>query len=144
MGKGLGWLQREILDTLQEAKQETRYYFGAGWYGGKGPGWVKSKGHDVLLQDHVYDLRASERFLAKKHQRFSHATYISSSFQSSFSRAVKGLLERGLLQKLDLVPIQEPDEHGQHNSRVMLLADGWYLDHYSKRVRFVVRNGHYS
>lgn len=140
MSKGLGWLQHEIINTLEEAKQETRSYRGAGYYGGKGPGWVKCRGINAELAPGVYDLRASALYLAKKHNGISHANYIDSTFQASFSRAVRGLIDRGIIEALDLVPIVKyPNIHNVYNNKILDLADGVYLNTDSRQSRFIIR-----
>ena len=143
MSRGLGWLQREIIDTLEEAKQQTTRYKGAGYYGGYGPGWIKCRGIDIELADHVYDLRASMIYLARKHNRISHCSYAESAFQASFSRAVRGLTKRGLLKNLDLVPVvgnlDKIHNTYDYNGPIMDLADGTFLAIWGKQKRFVVK-----
>jgi hypothetical protein len=147
MSRGLGWLQRAIIDTLDQAKQETEYYNGAGYYGFRGPGWVKCRDVDVKLAAHVYDLRASAKYLAKKHNGISHANYIDTVFQASFSRAVKGLIDRGIIEALDLVPLDREalcnlaNIHNTYNNLILDLADGLYLNTNSRQNRFIIRTG---
>ncbi len=121
MSRGLGKMQREILDTLEEAKQEMFRYHGSArlepiyiepggrfkegfWFTEKSePGWVRSGGRVWQLPDDVYDLRASLKYLALRHSAVYAASYVESAFQASFSRAVKGLVCRGLLDTRGIV-----------------------------------------
>jgi hypothetical protein len=116
MGRGLGRLQREILATLDDAKREVVYYRGSarqrpvynqvcGWLMAERnePGWVSGPDGPVLLPDDVYDLRASMRYLAQKHGALeglfsAEHDFVTPSFQASFSRAVRALVRRGLLE----------------------------------------------
>src|SRR5271167_1128329 len=106
MSKGLGALQREILETLEDARHDRRGYrgFGGGSHWPVGhrwslPGWVKVDGNTVRLGLTAYDLRASCMYLARKHDQTDRARY--ASFSASFSRAVATLIKRG-----DLIPFE--------------------------------------
>jgi len=156
MSRGLGHLQVEIIETLDQAKNEMVIYSGGAGvnrYGLTGskwekPGWVYYKGAVVRLADGVYDLRASLKYLAQRHDRtYCRGAYVESSFAAAFSRATKSLLKRGQLTKLTLVPIAEydgvVDDYGQ--SGVLFLADGLYLNAlWSRQVRFVTKNSGYT
>ena len=106
MSRGLGRLQREILDTLDEAKANVTRYHGSSW---RGPGWVHARGIDVPLPDHVYDLRASVRYLAGRHgavygagrDGYGLTGYVDTAFAAGFSRAAAGLVVRGDLVACD-------------------------------------------
>jgi hypothetical protein len=144
MSKGLGKLQREILEALEEAKikaldVENLYYNGMGltWK----PGWVFYKGRDVKIPDDVYDLRVTVKFLAKKYGKtYCRGCYVESSFQASFSRAVKSLIKRQILKKLDLVPILEvKPKNNLIYDRILLLKDGLYI-WAGKQTRFIHKN----
>ncbi len=109
MSRGLGWLQREILATLDEAKATPLRYAGGRsmpYHGG--PGRVAVRGFEVELPTSVYDLRASMQFLARRHGKTYHnilgATSVYASreviddcFRISFYRAARSLIRRGLL-----------------------------------------------
>jgi hypothetical protein len=103
VSRGLGTLQREILATLDAAKAEPFPYPG----GVSGPnGYAVSHGRVLVLPEDVFDLRASSRFLAKRHDAVIRARTgretVSPSFTASFSRAVRGLLARGALVPANL------------------------------------------
>jgi hypothetical protein len=116
MTREIGWLQREILETLEDAKAAPVWYKGGrahvpyadrpgiDWE----PGWVMAGGSSVRLPDRVYDLRASCRFLAERHGKTHTSreerhppTWVDTAFQASFSRAVRTLVRRGALQWCD-------------------------------------------
>ena len=122
MSRGLGWLQREILDTLDEARAAKPVYRGGTSAGREmfrdwlkasagdrnddvdfdaGPGWVVTYSTELQLPEGVYDLRASCAFLATRHDATYAGRYLRGSFQASFSRAVRGLVQRGHLQWVD-------------------------------------------
>jgi hypothetical protein len=142
MGKGAGALPREILETLEEAKGGQLDYHGSesrAWHPAPAfrlPGWVWHRGNCVRLADGVYDLRASVRYLAERHgKRGPHDT--DRGFQARFSRAAHGLVRRGELVALSLVPLAgwDPDAC----SLVVCLAGGDYLSVHGRQVRFVGR-----
>jgi len=147
MSKGLGELQREIMNTLQTAKESSIFYRGNArqeWYGEPKPidwkfdkpGWVISRGRRFRLADHVFDLRASLAYLAMKHKAFVYGRYIAPSFDASFSRATKNLVARGLLEALTVIPIV--DYMGELDlSSLMELSDGLYFVGAVRQRRFV-------
>jgi hypothetical protein len=150
MSRGLGALQREILDTLDDAA--TAAGEGAVRYRGNDAddyapaderrrfrGWVKTRGNSVLLAPGVYDLRASCAYLARKHDKMDRGQWIERSFSASFSRAVAGLITRGELSPIrSLLPIAEFDKHSlRRPDRIMELSDGTYVD---GATRFVKRS----
>ena len=66
--------------------------------------------------------------------------YVEEAFRAAFSRAVKSLLKRGLIESLWLVPLAECEEGldiGFGSERVMRLADGLYCQGSDRQVRFV-------
>lgn len=153
MGRGLGALQREVLETLDEAKATiTSYHGGLSWkYGWKCnwdgdrfvwkqenvPGWVACWGHEVRLAEDVYDLRASMLYIARKRgATYCRGAYVKPSFQSSFCRAVRGLVKRGLLAPLQVVPLAEAKEEPDLGA-IQQLADGLYLLAWLRQIRFV-------
>lgn len=165
MSRGLGKLQAEILNTLEEAKQEIFDYRGScrqenrrnynDWKWDK-PGWVRCRNRKVLLADHVYDLRASMEHIATKMNCRSGAGYInfmgveiyrrgqiSDQFKAAFSRAVKGLIARGLIKPLGMVPIKDyvrtPRDEWDYSSPVMYLKDGLFLSVSKRQNRFIVK-----
>ena len=102
--------------------------------------WTHTHGCDVVIADHVYDLRETLKFLARQEgQTYCRGSYVNESFRASFSRAVRGLLKRHLLKEIDfLVPVKEvvSDPMG----RVHYLSDGIYVGlSQSKQIRFVVK-----
>lgn len=131
MSRGLGAMQREILASLVEAKQLPLSYNGAREW--KGETWIRSRGVEAKLPANVYDLRASAKLLARRHgQRF-----LEGPFQASFSRAANGLVARGLLERVSIVPLA--DWYPQDSKVVQHLSDGAYLVYWSARLRFVVK-----
>jgi hypothetical protein len=119
MSRGLGVLQRRILDTLDEARAAMPSYRGAtmGWtvsqYGQIKPAdydWTLLGEYVVVLAPGVYDLRCSAAYLA---DTLGHVVdsgrqvQVSPSFKASFARATHGLVARGLLAQLREVPVTE-------------------------------------
>lgn len=143
MSRGIGTLQRKILATLEEAKRDTWHYPGSyreeNWSNSPTwrwdrPGWVTYRGARFRLADEVYDLRASLVYLAEREGGYSHARFVAPTFQAAFSRAVKGLCERGFLRVLTLVPVAEYER-----GRLESLADGEYMLLACRQRRFVSR-----
>ena len=109
MGRGLGPMQREILDTLDEARQAPLRVDGYGYVApglGREPGTVSVSGlppyhtsRVLPLPDEVYDLRASLHFLAARHDQFASPNRhdIDRAFAARFSRAARSLVDRGAL-----------------------------------------------
>jgi hypothetical protein len=134
---GLGRLQKEILNTLEAAKVEMSPYCGGASWGILSapfyqPGWVKHLGAVVQLADGLYDLRASLRFLARSRgQMYSSCVY--NRFKASFSRAVRLLFARGLLEAPSLVPIKD----WEGTCRVHQLVDGNFMLVSGRQRRFV-------
>jgi hypothetical protein len=97
------------------------------------PGWVMYRRASVLLSPSVFDLLAVSA-LIKRRRGLRSVTPSTPVFEAAFSRAVKGLIQRGRLVKPGLVPIEsvEKDPHGI----VHRLSDGMYLDVHG-RTRFV-------
>jgi hypothetical protein len=141
MSKGLGKLQRAILDSLDIAKNSTEYYKGRGHLNMP---FIKAYGYNIVIADGVYDLRETIKYLAKKNQKtFCRGAYVKEIYQVSFSRAVRTLVKRNLLKPLWLVPLKEVEEkivetYGNfYNMRVMKLKDRWYLIFRERQIRFV-------
>jgi hypothetical protein len=103
MSRGLGRLQREILETLEEAKQADVLYGGmvSVWGTAKhDPNRAAWHGLVFELESGMYNLRKSRAYLAKKHE-LNRLLWEWNRFQSSFWRAARKLIERGLLVKTD-------------------------------------------
>lgn len=150
MSRGLGHLQRDILATLDTAKEAattaTGPYRG---YGGEArstpwrwnrPGWVRYWGHCVQLASDVYDLAASSKYLARQSRALGYAKETLPAFSAAFSRAVKGLVQRDRLTPLWLVPLLDVDEHAPQHDRIEYQADGLYLLVMNRQCRFVIRS----
>jgi hypothetical protein len=146
MSRGLGALQRRILDTLDEAKATALPYPGSGhtWPGippGSDPaGWFWYGGGCLRLAPEAYDLRCSSAYLrAQCVLRGGNP----GSVNAAFPRAVKTLIARGLLTCLELVPLAAVSRlpvwnARRRNAQVLRLADGLFLDpHAPRQIRFV-------
>ena len=151
MSRGLGSLQKEILDTLEDARRDRNGYrgfsgeecrgVGEHWPAGHRwtlPGWVKVGRNAVRLGLNVYDLRASCAFLARRHGKLDNGT-IKPSFASAFSRAAASLVKRGLLSPVEgALPIADFDEDkSAQRDLIHELHDGMYLLIEQKQARFV-------
>jgi hypothetical protein len=162
LSRGLGKLQREILDTLEDAKRYfadpaqavERQFLGITFksfpsYLGSAPifrdgdprqlepGWVQQEAGGFRIPETVYDLRASCRYLAIRHNA-AYCVGIEGRFQASFSRAVRSLVSRGALHHLRcIVPVVAVDTF--RPPRTHELADGTFVDTSPKQVRFVTR-----
>jgi hypothetical protein len=113
MSRGLGKLQREILETLEAARPACG------------------------CPDGVYDLWNSSRFLAKRHgagaAEGDYCAHIKPAFQSAFSHAVRGLMARGLLYLKDEEKVVRPPRYVMGR-----WSPGQVFYRYrSKRVRYV-------
>jgi hypothetical protein len=108
MSRGLGKLQREIIETLEEAKQHFSdvFYRGGGslatYRCSHGLGWVIMGKSHFRIADDIYDLRASSLHLAERHDAFRFG--IEPKFQAAFSRAARTLVARGRLLPVWRVP----------------------------------------
>ena len=100
MSSGIGWLQREILETLDDAKSSGVHYQGGNHFWMK-PGSVVSRGREWQMPADVYDLRASLKFLAKKHGAITHCDFVAEAFRCAFSRAVRRLIATEKLNRAD-------------------------------------------
>jgi hypothetical protein len=145
---GLGTLQTEILASLEEAKRDRRGYRGFGGESGDHwppghkwtlPGWVLIAGNTVRLGLVAYDLRASRAFLARRHGNWKPVDHASPSFKAGFSRAVAGLIKRGLLVQYNrLLPIEDYDEGRlRRRDQIHDLRDGKLLEIDTRQTRFV-------
>ena len=155
MSRGLGVMQRSILDTLDEARAAAPRYRGSGeWcdWGlpGEGDpetydpaGWVWYRKQAVRLAEGVYDLRCSAVYLKAQRElercgSGSRSAWRSERFLPAFTRAVRSLLRRRLLRQLTLVPLLARDRF-KPTPDVHHLADGLYLDARDRQIRFVTR-----
>jgi hypothetical protein len=114
MSRGLGAMQRRILETLDEARAAMPKYRGVKmaveWSPEEqrirplGYAWVEIQGKVVRLAPGVYDLRGSAAYLA---ERDGHVLgdYPAPAFTASFARATHGLVQRRLLVRLRVVPV---------------------------------------
>jgi hypothetical protein len=145
MSRGLGKLQREILETLDDAKRHfgedysyhggfTKFGIAARW---KLPGWVVHRGAAFRLGEAMYDLRASCRYLAHRHDALDRGRWLDPRFQASFSRAVRSLVKRGLLVPKHLLRIEDYDEETAHHAQIQHLKEGMYVFVSERQVRFV-------
>jgi hypothetical protein len=106
-------MQRRILETLEEARAAMPWYRGASlaweWPPGArtfttlGYAWVEIAGQKLELAPGVYDLRCSAAYLAEQDGHVAHG-HVTTSFTACFARATKGLVQRGLLVRLQRVP----------------------------------------
>src|SRR6266852_3839786 len=106
MSRGLGKLQRQILEHLEDPLPV---------YSGNGMSETKVYGADCILEDGVYDLRwVSFRVLRELNNK-PDVTYLgatlercgkrSDAYKAAFSRAVKGLVKRRFLWPVVAVPV---------------------------------------
>ena len=103
MSRGLGRLQREILETLEQVKQADVLYGGMVFVWGTAkldPNRAAWHGSVFELESGAYDLRKSRAYLLKKRGiRISESAH--PQFISSFWRAARKLIERGVLVEVD-------------------------------------------
>ena len=132
MSRGLGKLQREILGALDPAQACVNEAFGTYEFMSHvhDGGWVKCRGCKVLLAPGIYDLRAVHRWLRKQTVVRNKA-----SFDVAVSRAVRGLVTRGILERLALVPLRSRHRDGQ--PQIEHLSDGFYMHAPARELRFV-------
>jgi hypothetical protein len=102
MSRGLGKLQREILDSLEASRDLPRYHGGRNLKEsslGSGP-VVHYRGTILPLREGVYDLRAVKRAVAyadRARRCYGADDYMENAFSVAFHRAVHSLVKRGLL-----------------------------------------------
>lgn len=147
MSKGIGKLQREILENLDASKkyfeQEYKSYRGYDFIHTHESftlgGWIISRGFKVKLPDDVYDLRAVLKYLAIKNNKMQPCpSYVSDKFQASFSRALKSLLKRGLLKEYYyIIPILQHDKNTDTNFIEYWSNGVMYLNYRLRQRRFV-------
>ena len=121
MSRGLGAMQRQILESLDTARAAAPRYAGSGDSGyGLPPalrgtpqaeGWIWVGGSLLHLAPGLYDLRGTLAYLLERsgtprrtvHRRVSHA------LEAAFSRAVRSLVARGALEPVWFVPFDTVD-----------------------------------
>jgi hypothetical protein len=114
MSRGLGALQRRILETLDEARAAMPRYRGVSmaWeyvprtnrFTNRGYLWVHvGAGQLVELAPGVYDLRCSAAYLAEQDGHTPQG-WQDVSFTAAFARATRGLIQRGILVRLHEIP----------------------------------------
>jgi len=149
MGRGTGFLQQQILNYAPASRRpeivaDLSYRGKVGWGPDNG---VSAYGFTVVMADGVYDLRAVLRVIANRQKRIrnireSDYPEVDGGLQASFSKAVKGLVRRGLLIPLAALPYAElvndrearrRDELSRHDPRFRCI----YLGYSSRQVRFV-------
>src|SRR5262249_6334088 len=86
MSRGLGAMQRQILASLEAAREAQPSY---------DRGWVLYRRVDMLLVEGVYDLRVVAKYVRARRQI---PAWQGERFAPMFSRACKSLVARGLLQ----------------------------------------------
>ena len=102
MSRGLGKLQREILDSLEASRDLPRYHGGRNWKESSlesGP-VAHYRGTELPLREGVYDLRAVKKAVAyadRDRRCYGADAYVDSAFSVAFHRAVHSLVKRGLL-----------------------------------------------
>jgi hypothetical protein len=120
MSQGLGKMQRDILDHLEPGKRAHAAgdfaYAGGMTYQNfwqqhrraNSPPTIRTKGRVHTLPDGVYDLRATlvsvalaRREAHRNEERMSGWWVFPRKLNSAFSRAVRGLIARGLLERQD-------------------------------------------
>ena len=130
MPRGLGKIQLEILDSLDVAMSQPPEYRGAG----QEPGWIFHGGLTVRLNQDVFDLRAVLHYMAQENGKLMGGR-VDKYYQEVFSNAVRGLMRRGKLESLWLIPVStwlpEDEDHLLH------LTDGVYLWASERQRRFV-------
>jgi hypothetical protein len=132
MSRGLGVLQREILESLEPARAAQPSY---------DCGWVLYRRVDMQLIEGVYDLRIVSKYL-RAHRQIPQ--WQGERFAPMFSRAVHGLVARGLLQPVTTVPLVEVRYRRPCDESADIPFVGWDNDHdclywRSRQLRFVKR-----
>lgn len=103
MSCGLGKLQREILETLEDVRRTIRSGHGLR------AGYARIAGYGFVPAEGMYELAQSLHFIAHWHgQLYGGAcgsAYVRRTLQASFSRPIRFLLVRGHLKRVGLVPL---------------------------------------
>lgn len=158
MSRGLGRVQRDILATLDTAKQAAPFYKGgtgrgAWWVRDWQPGIVGHWGREARLPDGVYDLRCSLRYLLIRDGLLPDQQHPPSwttnpdpenpdsrayeRYRVAFSRAVRSLVARGLLIEATPFPGWSDADYQDWLERVIALrrphAYEWSRRQYRRR-----------
>jgi len=132
MSRGIGAMQRQILASLEPARAAQPSY---------DRGWVLYRRVDMLLVEGVYDLRVVSDYVRARRQI---PAWQGERFAPMFSRAVHGLVARGLLQAVTTVPLVEVCYRRPCDAAAWIPFLGWERDHdcfywRSRQLRFVKR-----
>jgi len=132
MSRGLGALQRQILASLDAARAAQPSY---------DRGWVLYRRVDMRLIEGVYDLRVGAEYVRDQRQI---PGWQGERFAPMLSRAVHGLVARGLLEALATVPLVEVVYRRPCDDAAWIPFMGWDTDHHclywrSRQLRFVKR-----
>ena len=133
MSRGLGCMQREILENLKYSKTDQQlWYTGYDWMRNE-PGWVIHRNKRFLLSDDMYDLRGVLKLMAKGNNKTCcNGSFVEISYQASFSRAVRGLEKRGILNFPGLIPVSDWDQ----KEGLYFCSDGVFFFVSEKQRRF--------
>ena len=114
MNRGLGWLQRELLASLEASTTAARTFRGGVTTRRSPPGASSPRARRVAhsyrqvieLPDGVYDLLALGAFVAhaQPRERLDADGNLTGRFRAGFSKAVRGLVNRGWLVSVEPVP----------------------------------------
>src|SRR5215471_10197519 len=137
MSRGLGTLQRRILETLDEARAAMPWYRGSEssstWTGTRfintGRLWTRLGDTVVVLAPGVYDLRCSAAYLAEtlgQVRNYGREVRVTRSFVASFARATHGLVVRGFLVRLRAVPVAQVIRP-RHSQATSVFWGSWQL-----------------
>jgi hypothetical protein len=83
-------------------------------------------------------------YLAREQHKLNHLGRPREGFSAAFFRAVRGLVQRGLLTALRLVLLDALDPSFTREDDVERLADGVYLHWESRQIRFVKREENFT
>ena len=125
MSRGLGPLQRQILESLAVARAAVPFYPGCGASGPGLPsalqgtpaaeGWIWVGQSCLHLAPGVYDLRGTLAYLLQQsgtpRQQWTAQDRLSNPREAAFSRAIRTLVRRTLLEPLWFVPFDVVDPH---------------------------------
>jgi hypothetical protein len=120
MSRGLGKMQRLIMDAL------TRRPF---------DDWVNAyclRIGDFKLMPGYHDLRKVAQEIARDNGAFSHCSFIDPAWQASFSRAIRGLAERGFIEVPSMILLAN-----DRTGRAIHCSDGLWM--FQPRQRRFVR-----
>jgi len=142
MSKGLGKIEKMILKTLELSKNSNVFFVGKGYsYDDNTRHSFSMHGYEVVLREGWYDLRKNLKYLAiQLNQTYCNDAYVNGKFQSTYSRAVKRLIQKNYLEKSSLIPISKviryPSNHIE-NHIIHNLSDGLFI--FSNRQNRIVK-----